>query len=135
MPAAQRLHCRYGSLAAADRKARFRKQQWTADRCCLKTGGIKWVKIVYTKGTGIPHRRFEDEFLSHKKCSEWWYTTGYLEDEEKTLFSFQFTLAKVRLAAIRIHMLLTIVTDIRAQKHYYAQRQAFWGERHHLQSA
>ena len=35
-------------------------------------------KIKYTKGIGLPHKSFKEEFLSHKKCSEWWYCTGYL---------------------------------------------------------
>lgn len=85
-------------------------------------------KIVYTDGIGVPHKSFEDEFLTHKKCSEWWYATGYLEDEEKNLFSFQFTLAKIKIAGIRFHMLLTSVTDIAAQKHYYSQQPAFLGK-------
>ncbi len=33
--------------------------------------------IQYTGGSGVPHKTVEDEFLSHKGCSEWWYTTGY----------------------------------------------------------
>lgn len=85
-------------------------------------------RIVYTDGIGVPHKSFEDEFLTHAKCSEWWYATGYLEDEDKNLFSFQFTLAKIKVAGIRFHMLLTSVTDINAQKHYYGQQQAFFGK-------
>jgi len=66
--------------------------------------------------------------LTHRKCSEWWYATGYLEDEEKNLFSFQYTLAQVRVMGVKFHMLLTAVTDIRTQRHYYAQHQAFFGK-------
>lgn len=84
--------------------------------------------IAYTEGVGVPHKRFEDEFLTHNQCSEWWYATGYLEDEEKRLFSFQFTLAKIKIAGIKFHMLLTSVTDVPAQKHYYSQQQAFFGK-------
>jgi predicted secreted hydrolase len=85
-------------------------------------------RIVYTDGTGVPHKSFEDEFLTHKKCSEWWYVTGYLEAENKNLFSFQYTLAKIKVWGIKFHMLLTAVTDIGAQKHYYAQYQDFSGK-------
>ncbi len=85
-------------------------------------------RVVYTDGTGVPHRGFEDEFLTHRKCSEWWYATGYLEDEEENLYSFQFTLAKIKIAGIKFHMLLTAVTDIGTQKHYYAQHQDFIGK-------
>ena len=85
-------------------------------------------KIAYTDGTGVPHKSFEDEFLTHKKCSEWWYATGYLEDEDKNLFSFQYTLAKIKVWGVKFHILLTAVTDIGAQKHYYAQYQDFVGK-------
>lgn len=85
--------------------------------------------IRYTDGAGVPHRGFEDEFLTHKKCSEWWYATGYLEDEAKKLYSFQFTLAQIRIAGIKFHMLLSALTDIGAGKHYYAQHQDFSGKR------
>lgn len=85
-------------------------------------------KITYTDGIGVPHKSFEDEFLTHEKCSEWWYATGYLEDETKNLFSFQYTLAKIKLWGVQFHMLLTAVTDIGAQKHYYAQYQDFSGK-------
>ncbi len=85
-------------------------------------------KIVYADGVGVPHRGFEDEFLTHRKCSEWWYATGYLEDEEGGLFSFQFTLACIRMALVKIHLLLTSITDIATQKHYYAQQPAFRGK-------
>lgn len=85
-------------------------------------------KIAYTEGTGVPHRRFEDEFLTHKKCSEWWYATGYFEDEEKNLFAFQFTLAKVKISGLKFHMLLTSVTDVATGAHYNGQQLAFFGK-------
>ncbi|MDR1629409.1 MAG: carotenoid 1,2-hydratase, partial [Oscillospiraceae bacterium] len=28
----------------------------------------------------------------HKNCREWWYATGYLNDEAGNFYSFQFTL-------------------------------------------
>lgn len=56
-------------------------------------------RIVYTDGTGVPHRGFEDEFLTHRKCSEWWFATGYLEDEEKICILFNSHLPKSKLRA------------------------------------
>lgn len=32
--------------------------------------------IVYTTGVDIPHRSFEEEFLSHRECFAWWYIIG-----------------------------------------------------------
>ena len=83
--------------------------------------------IKFTKGTGIPHRSFEEEFLSHDKCSEWWYCTGYLRSEaEDRLFGYQFTLAKVRLVGLKFHLLICSVTDFAAQKHYNIQTPIFF---------
>jgi predicted secreted hydrolase len=78
-------------------------------------------KINYIEGTGIPPRSFDQEFLTHKKCSEWWYCTGYLEDGKGSLFGFQFTLAKISLFGLRPHLLICSVTDFRDNKHYNTQ--------------
>lgn len=82
-------------------------------------------KIECTSGIGIPHKSFEDEFLTHKKCSEWWYCTGYLEENER-LFTYQFTLANVKIVGIRFMILICAVTDINNQKHYNIQKPIFF---------
>lgn len=85
--------------------------------------------IKFTEGTGIPHRSFEEEFLSHNKCSEWWYCTGYLSSKkENRLFGYQFTLAKVRLVGIKFHILICSVTDFAEQKHYNIQTPLFFSK-------
>lgn len=85
--------------------------------------------IQYTSGTGIPHRSFEDEFLTHAKCSEWWYCTGYLRSEAaKRLFGYQFTLAQVHLLGLRFHLLICSVTDFANEKHYNTQTPIFFGK-------
>lgn len=81
--------------------------------------------IEFTEGTGVPHGRFEDEFLSHHRCSEWWYCTGYLEDERGRLYAFQYTLARVKIYGIRFHMMLQSITDFESGRHYYGQNTAF----------
>jgi predicted secreted hydrolase len=83
-------------------------------------------KIIYMPGTGVPHHSFEEEFLAHKKCSEWWYCTGYFHTEEGKLFSFQYTLAKVKLLGLTFHMQLNALTDIEKQLHYYSQKPYFF---------
>lgn len=83
-------------------------------------------KIIMTEGTGIPHRTFEDEFLTHRPCSEWWYCTGYLQDAQGRLFGYQFTLAKVKICGIRFHILITSVTDFETKKHYNTQTPIFF---------
>ena len=85
--------------------------------------------IKFTEGTGIPHGSFEDVFLSHDQCSEWWYCTGFLRIEKKQrLFGYQFTLAKVRLIGLKFHLLICSVTDFAEQKHYNIQTPIFFGK-------
>ena len=84
--------------------------------------------IKYTEGIGIPHGTFEDEFLTHKKCSEWWYCTGYLQDDAGGMFGYQFTLAKIKIFGIKFHMLICSVTDFQTQKHFNTQTPIFFGK-------
>lgn len=77
--------------------------------------------------TGIPITTFEDTFLTHKRSSEWWYETGYVNDAEGKLYSFQFTLAKVTIAGITFHILISCVTDFSTGKHYNNQLPIFMG--------
>jgi predicted secreted hydrolase len=83
-------------------------------------------KIQYTTTTGIPPRSMEEEFLCHQKGAEWWYSTGYLNDESGKLYTFQFTLAKLKVFGIKLHILMTAVTDFQTKKHYYSQQSIFF---------
>ncbi|AEC01798.1 lipocalin-like domain-containing protein [Parasphaerochaeta coccoides] len=85
-------------------------------------------KIVYTTGTGIPPRSFDEEFMTHKKNSEWWYCTGYLEDGKSSFFSYQFTLAQVNLFGVTIRLLICSVTDFKTKKHYNIQVPLLFGK-------
>jgi predicted secreted hydrolase len=68
-----------------------------------------------------------DEFLSHRHGSEWWYCTGFVNDESGQLFSFQFTLARVRIYGLQFHILMTALTDFQTKRHHYAQKPIFFG--------
>lgn len=83
--------------------------------------------IQFTTSPGIPRTTMDEEFLAHKKGSEWWYNTGYLNDESGRMFGFQFTLARVKVLGIRFYMLLTSITDFETGKHYYGQKTSFLG--------
>lgn len=85
-------------------------------------------KIDYIEGIGIPHRSFDEEFLTHKKCSEWWYCTGYLQDGRGSMFGYQFTLAKITILGIKFHLLICSVTDFQTKKHYNTQTPIFFGK-------
>jgi predicted secreted hydrolase len=85
-------------------------------------------KIVCANGTGIPHTTFDDVWLTHKKCSEWWYCTGYFECGSGEFFAYQFTLAHVRIYGIRFMILICSVTDLKENKHYNTQTPIFFGK-------
>lgn len=68
----------------------------------------------------------EDEFLCHKHGPEWWYATGYMTDETGKLFTYQFTLAKIRIYGIKFNILMTAVTDFETGIHHYGQKAIFF---------
>jgi predicted secreted hydrolase len=83
--------------------------------------------IQHTISRGVPHQSMADEFLCHKNGSEWWYCTGFINDETGQLFSFQFTLARVRIYRLQFHILMTALTDFATKQHHYAQKPIFFG--------
>jgi predicted secreted hydrolase len=83
-------------------------------------------QIHYTTSRGIPHQSMEDEFLCHRKGPEWWYATGYLTDESGKLFSYQFTLGKIRIYGLKLHLLQTALTNFETGKHHFAQQVIFF---------
>ena len=82
--------------------------------------------IQYTSSRGIPHGTNEDEFLCHRRGPEWWYATGYMTDESGKLFTYQFTLAKIRIYGIKFNILMTAVTDFETGIHHYGQKAIFF---------
>jgi predicted secreted hydrolase len=83
--------------------------------------------IQYTNSAGVPHQEMKDEFLCHKTGSEWWYATGFITDENNLTFSFQFTLARVRIFGVQFNILMTALSDFQTQRHYYNQQPVFFG--------
>ena len=84
--------------------------------------------IQYTTSPGIPHQSMDEEFLCHKKSPEWWYSTGYMHNEDGRLFSYQFTLADIRIYGLRFNILITVLTDFETGKHHYSQESIFFGK-------
>ena len=65
---------------------------------------------------------FDTEWLLHKKCSEWWYSTSILRDEENNLYSCQYTFLRMRLLPfLKPYILMSAITDFKTKKHYYTQ--------------
>ncbi len=70
---------------------------------------------------GRIHGSFADEWLLHKKCSEWWYATGTLSDNKEREYSFQFTLIRARVFGLCPYILMLALTDFQTKKHHYYQ--------------
>lgn len=65
---------------------------------------------------------FDTEWLLHKKCSEWWYSTSILRDKQNNLYSCQYTFLRMRLLPfLKPYILMSAVADFQAKKHYYTQ--------------
>lgn len=77
------------------------------------------MKVVpYIEGN---HSTFEEEWNIHENCSEWWYSTGYFNDVQERLYSFQFTLLRVNAPAQNPHIIMLALTDFTIGKHHYFQ--------------
>jgi predicted secreted hydrolase len=94
----------------------------------IKRKELLMKNIQYTSSPGVPHGSMTEEFLCHRNGSEWWYCTGYLNDKADHMFSFQFTLARVRIFGFQFNILMTALTDFATGKHYYSQKPVFFGK-------
>ena len=80
--------------------------------------------VIFMKGRKYScgtHGSFEEEWGLHRKCSEWWYTTGMLRAENGDTYGFQYTLVKNRVFGIEMWLAMEALTDIQTGKHYYSQ--------------
>lgn len=77
---------------------------------------------------GRNHGSFADEWISHKKASEWWYATGYFSDQQDTIYSYQFTIIHPRVMKLRPFILHLGLTDLSFGKHYFTQTVNFLGK-------
>ncbi len=65
---------------------------------------------------------FDTEWLLHKKCSEWWYSTSILKDTNNNLYSCQYTFLRMRLFPfLKPYILMSAITDFKNKQHYYVQ--------------
>lgn len=64
---------------------------------------------------------FEKEWGLHKNCKEWWYATGVMFDEDKNLYSWQYTLLHIKLGIITAKIAMIALTDFKNSRHYYLQ--------------
>ena len=67
------------------------------------------------------HGGFDEEWGLHKGVSEWWYATGTLGDEAGRMFSYQFTMLRIKAAFLRPYILMLALTDFETGRHRYYQ--------------
>ncbi|MDR1734759.1 MAG: hypothetical protein LBR73_07775 [Oscillospiraceae bacterium] len=79
-------------------------------------------KLTYTASAGLPPQSFGQEWLLHKRGSEWWYATGILNSASGDIYSWQFTLIKAVLKGLPFWLLMTALTDFQTGEHLYAQK-------------
>jgi len=79
------------------------------------------IKIPYREAD---HGSFDEEWPPHKKVSGWWYVTGYLTDvnDPHSLYSYQYTLLRVRIYGVTLNVLQLAFTDLRSGQHIFNQR-------------
>jgi len=84
------------------------------------------------KSVTIPYRQenhgdFDAEWPIQRNVTGWWYITGYFSDpaEPAHLYSYQFTLARPRIAGIYPWLLQLALTDVQSGKHYFKQTLTF----------
>ncbi|MDR1093146.1 MAG: hypothetical protein LBL66_03265 [Clostridiales bacterium] len=67
---------------------------------------------------------FEKEWGIHKKCKEWWYATGFLQDGDGNLYSYHYNVLRLHLGIVTPKLVMAAFTDFRGGNHHYMQRAA-----------
>lgn len=65
---------------------------------------------------------FDEEWLFHKNCKDWWYATGYITDELGHRYSWQFTILSINLKLVNPYLAMVALTDLETGEHRYRQR-------------
>jgi predicted secreted hydrolase len=67
------------------------------------------------------HGDFDTEWGAHSGSSEWWYCTGYFTDDSGKMYSYQFTILKLKYLIFRPYVVMMALTDFTGGKHCYYQ--------------
>ena len=68
---------------------------------------------------------FEQEWLLHKGCQDWWYATGYFTAEDGHRFSYQFTILNLFVGPLNLLAAMLALTDFGNERHRYRQQVSF----------
>jgi len=91
-------------------------------------GSVGMPKFEVIPYLGRAHGNFEEEWGIHRGCSDWWYATGQLADDEGRIYSFQFTMLRVKVSVLRPYVVMLALTDFESGRHYYFQRVTLSGK-------
>jgi predicted secreted hydrolase len=91
---------------------------------------VSRIKTIEYKGKD--HGHFDEEWLAHKGCSEWWYTTGVFNDENGKMYSWQCTLIKTHILFLRPFVIMLALTDFETGKHRYYQNITLSSKKVHI---
>lgn len=64
---------------------------------------------------------FKKEWGLHEQCSEWWYATGILFDNDHNLYSYQYTVLSMFRGQYSPKIAMIAFTDYKNHRHYYLQ--------------
>jgi predicted secreted hydrolase len=67
-------------------------------------------------------KSFDIEWGIHKKCKEWWYATGTLNDDDGNLYSYQFTFLNLNFGVVTPKVVMIAFTDLQSGRHHYLQK-------------
>lgn len=76
------------------------------------------------------HLTVEEEWLPHKVKVEWWYASGYLEDENENLYFYQFTIFHGVKMGLEGYITHVAVSDYSNEKRYFSDENHF-KKKHH----
>jgi len=68
---------------------------------------------------GRDHDTFEVEWLSHKNISEWWYSTGIVNDDAGAMYSYHIVIIKIKVMLVTIWSAQLACTDFSTGEHYF----------------
>ena len=71
---------------------------------------------------------FDKEWLYHRKCQDWWYATGYVDDEDGNRYSYQFTILSLYTSGAHIITCMNALTDFQTKEHHYCQFPTFFSK-------
>lgn len=83
------------------------------------------LNIIKSTSSGLNPTSFESEWLYHNNGSEWWYFSGHGYNENRELYSFEFTLAKPHVWHIKPFVIILSLTNLKTKKRYYYQKTIF----------